>query len=108
MANGNDVTLAGEEVGFVGSRAYVKEHLGDRETMALKPGHARLSAYFNYDNGTGKIRGIYLQGNEELRPIFTAWLAPFADLGAPLRLGGSRSPQALLQHPRSGKGGRGG
>jgi hypothetical protein len=48
----------------------------------LKPEYGKLSGYFNYDNGTGKIRGIYLQGNEELRPIFTAWLAPFADMGA--------------------------
>jgi hypothetical protein len=48
----------------------------------LKPDHAKLSAYFNLDNGTGKIRGIYLQGNEALRPVFRAWLAPFADLGA--------------------------
>jgi hypothetical protein len=48
----------------------------------LKPDYNKLSAYWNYDNGTGKIRGIYLQGNEELRPIFEAWLAPFKDMGA--------------------------
>lgn len=48
----------------------------------LKPEHAKLSAYWNLDNGTGKIRGIYLQGNEALRPIFTAWLEPFKDMGA--------------------------
>jgi hypothetical protein len=48
----------------------------------LKPEHAKFSAYFNLDNGTGKIRGVYLQGNDAMRPIFRAWLAPFADLGA--------------------------
>jgi carboxypeptidase Q len=48
----------------------------------LKPGHEKFSAYFNLDNGTGKIRGVYLQGNEAVRPIFRAWLAPFADMGA--------------------------
>ena len=48
----------------------------------LKPDHAKFSAYFNLDNGTGKIRGIYLQGNEAVRPIFRAWLAPFREMGA--------------------------
>jgi carboxypeptidase Q len=48
----------------------------------LKPEHAKLSAYFNLDNGTGKIRGVYLQGNDAVRPIFRAWLAPFAEIGA--------------------------
>ena len=51
----------GEEQGLLGSKAYVKEHFADRETMALKPEHARLSGYFNLDNGSGKIRGVYLQ-----------------------------------------------
>jgi len=46
------------------------------------PEHDRISAYFNLDNGGGKIRGIYLQGNEAVRPLFRRWLAPFADLGA--------------------------
>jgi Zn-dependent M28 family amino/carboxypeptidase len=44
--------------------------------------HAKLAGYFNFDNGTGKIRGVYLQGNDMVRPIFTAWLEPFKDLGA--------------------------
>ena len=44
--------------------------------------YERLSVYFNLDNGTGKIRGVYMQGNEAVRPIFRKWLAPFADLGA--------------------------
>jgi len=76
------VLWSGEEQGLLGSRAYVKKHFGDRLTMQLKPAQSRVSAYFNLDNGGGKIRGIYLQGNDELRPIFEAWLTPFADLGA--------------------------
>ena len=50
--------------------------------MTLKPEHAKLAGYFNLDNGTGKIRGVFLQGNEAVRPIFEAWLKPFAALGA--------------------------
>ena len=72
----------GEEEGLLGSKAYVKEHFADRETMKLTAEHAKLAGYFNYDNGTGKIRGIYLQGNDMARPIFEAWLEPFKDLGA--------------------------
>jgi len=72
----------GEEQGLFGSRAYVKKHFADPVTMELKPEHAKLAAYFNLDNGTGKIRGVYLQGNDMVRPIFSRWLAPFADLGA--------------------------
>jgi carboxypeptidase Q len=49
--------------------------------MALKPEHGKLSAYFNLDNGSGKIRGVYLQGNDAMRPLFEQWLAPFRDLG---------------------------
>jgi Zn-dependent M28 family amino/carboxypeptidase len=47
----------------------------------LKPEHGQLSAYFNLDNGSGKIRGVYLQGNDAMRPLFAQWLAPFRDLG---------------------------
>ena len=72
----------GEEQGLLGSKAYVKEHFADRETMALKPEHAKLSGYFNLDNGSGKIRGVYLQENDMMRPVFEAWLEPFKDLGA--------------------------
>jgi len=72
----------GEEQGLLGSRAYVKKHFGDRDTMELQPDHERLSAYFNLDNGTGKIRGIYCQGNAAVRPIFEAYLKPFHDLDA--------------------------
>ncbi|MFI5196124.1 MAG: M28 family metallopeptidase [Chitinophagales bacterium] len=73
---------SGEEQGLLGSRGYVKNHFGDRLTMELKPNHAKVSAYFNLDNGGGKIRGIYAQGNDEVKPIFEEWLEPFHDLGA--------------------------
>ena len=72
----------GEEEGLLGSRAYVKEHFGDRETMKLTAEQPRISGYFNYDNGTGKIRGVYLQGNDMMRPIFESWFEPFKDMGA--------------------------
>lgn len=72
----------GEEQGYYGSKAHVRQHFADRATMALKPEHAKLAGYFNVDNGTGKIRGVYLQGNDMVRPIFEAWLAPFRDLDA--------------------------
>ncbi len=60
----------GEEEGLLGSRAYVKEHFGDPQTMKLTDEQSKLSGYFNLDNGTGKIRGVYLQGNDMMRPIF--------------------------------------
>ena len=50
--------------------------------MQTTPAHEKFSSYFNIDNGTGKIRGIYLQGNEACRDIFAQWLTPFKDLGA--------------------------
>jgi carboxypeptidase Q len=71
----------GEEQGLLGSRAYVKEHFADRETMALKPEHAKLALYLNMDNGGGVFRGVYLQGNEAIAPIFEAWMKPFANMG---------------------------
>jgi hypothetical protein len=92
---------SGEEQGLLGSRAYVNDTFAsrpqppadmDRQSPefrkmmeaqpTLKPAHARFAGYFNVDNGTGKLRGVYLQGNEAVRPIFEAWLAPFKDLGA--------------------------
>lgn len=92
---------SGEEEGLLGSSAYVAQHFGSRAEPAdpeqrelpsylrtdsapltIKPEHARLAAYFNVDNGSGKIRGIYAQENAAARPIFAAWLAPFHDLGA--------------------------
>jgi hypothetical protein len=79
----------GEEQGLLGSRAYVKQYLGSREAdgssqagVTLLPEGERFSAYFNHDNGTGRIRGVYMEGNEAVRPIFRAWLEPFRDFGA--------------------------
>lgn len=76
-----------EEQGSLGSRAYVAAHFGNRASgpasqLEFKPEHERFSGYFNLDYGTGKIRGVYLQGNEAVRPIFGAWLAPLKDMGA--------------------------
>lgn len=71
---------SGEEQGSLGATAHVKKYFGVRDT--LKPGSEKFSAYFNNDNGTGRVRGIFMQGNEALRPIFREWFAPFNDLGA--------------------------
>ena len=71
----------GEEEGLFGSRAYVKEHFADPKTMQVTSEHGKLSGYFNLDNGSGKIRGVYLQDHEAMRPIFESWLAPFRDMG---------------------------
>jgi carboxypeptidase Q len=92
----------GEEQGLLGSAAYVAEHFGKMEAgnpgvvppgtpnsqpaapskLVAKPDYDKLSGYFNLDNGTGKIRGVYLQGNEAIRPLFRQWLVPFRDWGA--------------------------
>jgi len=71
-----------EEQGLYGSRGYVAQHFGDPKTMKITPEQAKLDAYYNLDNGTGKIRGIYLQGDSAAAPIFKSWLEPFKDLGA--------------------------
>lgn len=71
----------GEEQGLLGSRAYVREQFADVQTMQVKPAHGKVSAYFNMDNGGGAIRGVYLQGNEAVRPVFSAWMEPFRNLG---------------------------
>ncbi|MEQ1922642.1 MAG: M20/M25/M40 family metallo-hydrolase [Pyrinomonadaceae bacterium] len=91
---------SGEEQGLLGSRAYVRQHFGYRgdpnapafgggggqnaanQALTKLPAYDKLSAYFNIDNGTGKIRGVYMQGNEGVRPIFRSWLAPFKGMGA--------------------------
>jgi len=73
---------SGEEQGLFGSRNYVKNHLTNAETKKSNAEGDKVTAYFNVDNGTGKIRGIYLQGNDACRPIFTKWFEPFNDLGA--------------------------
>jgi hypothetical protein len=89
---------SGEEQGLYGSRAYVKQHFGEMQggdavaammggtqpkaQLVKKDAYEKLSAYYNLDNGTGKIRGVYQQGNAAVAPIFKAWLAPFSDIGA--------------------------
>ncbi|MFN0124132.1 MAG: M20/M25/M40 family metallo-hydrolase [Blastocatellia bacterium] len=74
----------GEEQGLLGSRACVKDHFGDPATMSLKPGHQKLAAYFNLDNGTGRVRGIWSQGNLAVMKIFEQWADPLRDLGVTL------------------------
>jgi hypothetical protein len=86
---------SGEEQGLHGSREYVKQHFGEMKSAAPVQGqpsapgelvkgadYEKLSAYYNLDNGTGKIRGVYMQGNSAVKPYFESWLAPFGDLGA--------------------------
>jgi hypothetical protein len=91
---------SGEEEGLLGSQGYVEHHFGARPRMdvpemkgmptllrreagdvTVKPEQAKVSVYFNVDNGTGKIRGVHLQENEAVAPIFEAWMKPFKDLG---------------------------
>jgi hypothetical protein len=81
----------GEEEGLDGSRAYVTQHFAERSgdflsqmmggggEVKTKPGYEKFSVYFNNDNGTGKVRGVYLQGNEGVRPIFREWLSAYND-----------------------------
>ena len=74
---------SGEEQGIFGSRAYVREHFGDPGDPAVgtKPDYDNLSVYFNQDYGPGRYRGVWLQENEHVRPVFAAWMAPFRDFG---------------------------
>ena len=91
---------SGEEEGLFGSKGYVKDHFGsypvatDPDSLKMpefirkaagpietKPEWKTLDVYFNVDNGTGKIRGVYLQGNAACAPIFKQWIAPLKDLG---------------------------
>ncbi len=72
----------GEEQGLNGSRGYVEKYLVDPKTKEHKPDFDKFAAYFNMDNGSGKYRGIYLQENDMVRPVFEEWLKPFADMGA--------------------------
>ena len=89
---------SGEEQGLLGSRGYAKEHFGSRPEnlkekdlpsflrspggpLALKPEQKLVSGYFNLDNGTGRVRGVYLQENAAVAPIFKAWMEPLRDLG---------------------------
>lgn len=88
---------SGEEQGLNGSREYVTQQFGELKNApgfgppqpnAQKPelvkttNYDKLSVYYNLDNGTGKIRGVYMQGNSAVRPYFETWLSSFADLGA--------------------------
>ncbi|MGA7306015.1 MAG: M28 family peptidase [Rhodothermales bacterium] len=77
----------GEEQGIFGSSAYVAEHVAvpgapGQPPTSTGPDYNKISAYYNLDNGSGRIRGIFLQGNEQLRPLFRKWLAPFKGMGA--------------------------
>ncbi|MGD1010333.1 MAG: M20/M25/M40 family metallo-hydrolase [Candidatus Aminicenantales bacterium] len=72
----------GEEQGYIGSKGYVTNHFFDRAKKEKKPEYDKFSAYFNLDNGSGKVRGIYAQGNNAAVPIFEEWLKPMGDLGA--------------------------
>ncbi len=71
----------GEEEGFLGSRGYADKYLADRETKEHKPDFDKFAAYFNMDNGSGKYRGIFIQENDMVRPIFEEWMKPFTDMG---------------------------
>jgi carboxypeptidase Q len=76
------VLWGGEETGLHGSKNYVKNHFTDTATKKFNAAGDKLSVYLNLDNGTGKIRGIYLQGNAAAGPIFAQWFEPFHELGA--------------------------
>jgi len=76
------VLWTGEEEGLFGSVAYATKYVGDIFTGKTKSEATRISGYFNLDNGSGRIRGIYLQGNERVRPIFEQLLQPFQYLDA--------------------------
>ena len=72
----------GEEQGWNGSMDYIEKYVGDIVDGTKRNEHSKISAYFNHDNNGHNIRGIFLQGNEELRPIFEDYLSPFNDIGA--------------------------
>jgi hypothetical protein len=73
---------SGEEQGVFGSYNYVKNHFGNGETGLFKPEQSKISAYFNLDAGTGKIRGVFSDGDTAVKIILEQWLKPFHDLGA--------------------------
>ena len=72
---------AAEEQGLLGSREYVARHFFDRNTKTPKPGHENVQAYFNLDNGTGRILGIWGQGNTGAMKNFEQWGQALKDLG---------------------------
>ena len=71
----------GEEQGLIGSRVYVTEHFASRDMSEIKPDYDNFSTYFNIDNGSGRIRGVWLQGNLAVKPIFEQWMTMLDDLG---------------------------
>lgn len=71
----------GHEIGLIGNRAHVAKHYADLNAKEYKPDYDNFSAYFNLDHGNGKIRAVSIAGNEELRPIFNAWMKPLHALG---------------------------
>jgi carboxypeptidase Q len=71
-----------EEQGLFGSRGYVQKYVADRNSKQKKEEWNKISAYYNLDNGSGKIRGIYLEGNDQLVPVFEKWFEPFHEMGA--------------------------
>lgn len=79
----------GEEEGLLGSRAFVDKYFLNRPIMQTRAAHAKLSAYFNLDNGTGLIRGVFMQGNKSIMPIFESWMAPFKSMGMTTLVPGS-------------------
>jgi carboxypeptidase Q len=82
----------GEEEGLLGSKAYVREHLFDEATKTPKPEYRNLAAYYNMDNGTGRIRGIWLQENLAIAPIFKTWFQSVRDLDVP----GTIAPRSVI------------
>jgi Zn-dependent M28 family amino/carboxypeptidase len=91
-----------EESGLMGSKAYVKSHLADIATMKLLPEHEKLSAYYNVDNGSGRIRGVWMQGNLAVRQIFQQWIEPLADLGVTTLAGRSVSGSDYVSFDNAG------
>ena len=79
-----------EEQGLLGSREYVAQHYADRETLALEPAHRNVSAYYNIDNGAGRIRGVWLQENVAAATVFEPWVEALSDLGV-----STLSPRAI-------------
>lgn len=92
----------GEESGLMGSKAYVRSHIADITTMKLGPEHEKLSAYYNVDNGSGRIRGVWMQGNLALRPVFQQWIEPLRDLGVTTLAGRSVSGSDYVSFDNAG------
>jgi len=90
-----------EEGGLNGSREYVRAHFGTPDE-GTKPAYDKFSGYFNMDNGTGQFRGVYLQGNMLVAPIFEAWMKPLNDLGVETLAPGSTGGTDHLSFDRAG------